>query len=385
MRNMIMIVILVLCAITAWGTASVFDGVRISPPDGTDMHANPAPVVFTATNAWAITVSSNGQWHYDAILPRVLWSTDATALQNWSPNPAQDFSDAELPPGIHDAVAVKLSSQGSSDTWQAMIGDGTTFTPMTIYWRAFHANYFIEASIIGWRWSDVFSLVVDRTLPAPALVSPANKALQVPMGATLVWNAVDSAETYTVQIATDAAFRGIVAQSTGSLTHWQGTLLPSTTYYWRASAQNRQAGGTWSPVWSLTTASPPPVYDVTITTDMPMAWVAPCHPGVFWLAVTNRGNVADRATVKANPTLATGWMVHYFDGQGQEITTDIIRRKAGWQTPLLAAGASVPIRVEITPDSYIAVDAVQAVTTTATSISDSTKTDALETDATVVR
>lgn len=93
---------------------------------------------------------------------------------------------------------------------------------------------------------------------APPLTSPADGADNVNSSdATLTWQAAEQAASYTVEVATDAAFTQIVASQSGlETTSWQATgLSPTTRYYWRVRASNGCGGGSDSVVFSFTTSA----------------------------------------------------------------------------------------------------------------------------------
>ncbi|MBO9663078.1 fibronectin type III domain-containing protein [Dokdonella sp.] len=93
---------------------------------------------------------------------------------------------------------------------------------------------------------------------APTLTSPADGADSVNSSdATLTWQASDQAASYTIEVATDAAFTQIVASQSGlTTTSWHASgLSPTTRYYWRVRATNVCGGGSDSAVFSFTTSA----------------------------------------------------------------------------------------------------------------------------------
>ena len=91
---------------------------------------------------------------------------------------------------------------------------------------------------------------------APTLTSPADNATDVPLTPTFTWDAVSGAETYTLQVATDAAFNSIVHTATG-ITGTSYTmpdqLNMGATYYWRVAAENPCGSGAYAAPFSFTT------------------------------------------------------------------------------------------------------------------------------------
>ncbi|MBI5858457.1 MAG: M36 family metallopeptidase, partial [Sphingobacteriales bacterium] len=106
-------------------------------------------------------------------------------------------------------------------------------------------------------YSDNFSLSIQSAAPAATtLTAPANGAVNV-ANPVLTWNALAAAETYEVQVATDAGFVTIVASATGLISpnYTPAGLLNLTTYYWRTRAVNICGIGNYSSVFSFTTAN----------------------------------------------------------------------------------------------------------------------------------
>lgn len=107
---------------------------------------------------------------------------------------------------------------------------------------------------------------VSKTLPlsvagalsgSVTLTAPADAATGVSTSPTLTWQALSGAASYTVEIATDAAFTNIVATQSGisGTSYAASGLSPSTTYYWRVKPTNGCGDGTVSAVFSFTTAN----------------------------------------------------------------------------------------------------------------------------------
>jgi subtilisin-like proprotein convertase family protein len=100
-------------------------------------------------------------------------------------------------------------------------------------------------------------LVLTTGAPsAPVLSLPANGATGVNTAPTLSWAAAPNAASYTVEIATDAAFTTIVQTSPSltTTTYAASGLLPNTAYFWRVKAFNA-CGNVTSLVFSFTTAN----------------------------------------------------------------------------------------------------------------------------------
>jgi len=93
-------------------------------------------------------------------------------------------------------------------------------------------------------------------LKAPTLLSPTSGATGQSLTPTLTWNAVTSATTYSLQVATNSTFTSVVVDvnSIGVPSYdIPGPLNPLTTYYWHVSAQNSDGTSSWSTYRSFKT------------------------------------------------------------------------------------------------------------------------------------
>ena len=104
---------------------------------------------------------------------------------------------------------------------------------------------------------------LDLSTAAPSAVTlstPADGAGNQPYQPVLTWQAAGAGGTYTVEVASDAAFAGIVETASGlaattyTLT---GTLDSNTTYYWRVRAGNACGTGGFSAPRGFTTLPAP--------------------------------------------------------------------------------------------------------------------------------
>ena len=102
---------------------------------------------------------------------------------------------------------------------------------------------------------DVFTQVPG----VPALTAPADDELNVALIPTLSWSASTQASSYTVQVATDAAFSNIVFETTTTSTSVEvDSALPSATeLFWRVRSTNFCAESAYSAVFSFTTVPLP--------------------------------------------------------------------------------------------------------------------------------
>ncbi len=136
---------------------------------------------------------------------------------------------------------------------------------------------------------------VDLTIYAGSpgsttLVSPADGATDVPTTPTFTWNAATDADTYRLEVATDASFNNIVHTATGiaGTSYTMPTPLEmDATYYWRVAAENPCGLGAYSTAFSFTTESKICIAPNLAIPDNDAAGVSST------LTVNNTKNIAD--------------------------------------------------------------------------------------------
>jgi hypothetical protein len=134
----------------------------------------------------------------------------------------------------------------------------------TYYWRAWAydgANTGQQANTVSF---EVYPPVV---INPPQLVAPSNGSSVPGLAIGLrVKNAARSGPAgsvrYVYQVARDQAFTQLVSMTHdqaegGGETQWMPSgLVPSATYYWRASATDGEVNSNWSGTWTFSTAAP---------------------------------------------------------------------------------------------------------------------------------
>src|SRR5690606_33962407 len=138
------------------------------------------------------------------------------------------------------------------------------------YWRvrARNAN--------GWGpWSATVSITRGNTPggtppPAPVPLSPVRDSVVFTATVNLVWNKVESATAYVLELATDTNFIAslrdtIVPQSVAAIPSVHvavGPLEYGTTYYWRVRGRNAFGDGPYSAPQKFSVSAPVPQADV---------------------------------------------------------------------------------------------------------------------------
>ncbi len=128
---------------------------------------------------------------------------------------------------------------------------------------------FYEPTIVGNTTSAQrnarIKLNLFEDLSEPTLVSPEHNASQIIPNSTLVWEADQNAETYTIELATDLGFSNIIEKTTTV----ENTFTPSqtefyTSYYWRVKSDNGCGASNFSDVFMFKTKCNDPA-NITIT------------------------------------------------------------------------------------------------------------------------
>jgi len=206
----------------------------------------------------------------------------------------------------------------------------TTLQPDQTYW--WHVRAANKLGNSGWSQEWSFSTLNMQLVP-PVLSTPANGTSGLPTTVVFSWNAVDGAEAYDVQVATDPLFGSIVLDDSGvtaaSLT--AGSLSSGTLYYWRVRTE--YGAGAWSAFsssWEFKTSSKvlmpgdvdvaidvgyPTLSDTTTlkpsdyrlvglpgTSNLPLSQVFHGTAGATWQAYWDNGAPSDYL-VKYNPAL----------------------------------------------------------------------------------
>ena len=124
------------------------------------------------------------------------------------------------------------------------------------------SNVYVTGDCVGIGTDDDYGTLKYSQIPnpipaAPLLISPPNNATGQALNLLFVWNSVEFASTYRVQLASDSSFTNIILDdSTLTDTIKAVTnLSPLTDYYWRVNAKNISGIGPFSSVWHFITGS----------------------------------------------------------------------------------------------------------------------------------
>ena len=165
-----------------------------------------------------------------------------------------------------DTYSIEIATDATFSTIidsQSGLTDPTTIAAallndQTYYWHVRSHNAGGDSA-----WSPAWSFTtVPAIADVPTLAAPTNNATDIALDGALEWNMVTGADTYSIEIATDATFSTIIDSQSGLTdpTTIAVALLNNQTYYWHVRSHNAGGDSAWSPAWSFTTV--PAIADV---------------------------------------------------------------------------------------------------------------------------
>jgi hypothetical protein len=155
-------------------------------------------------------------------------------------------------------------------------------------------------------WSYIEEFYTLYNTPGKTVLAyPANGAKGILGSDYLSWVYEKGSATYDIQVAADPNFTNILFQTSGttSKSYSLSSCMANTTYYWRVRTTNSMGTGTWSDVWSFTTAyfvqllSP---YDTERNVGSPATLTWSAVPGVstYWVKLySSSGTFLNDSTI----------------------------------------------------------------------------------------
>lgn len=204
---------------------------------------------------WATPVQKN-TWYFGAV------SYDGSSAKIYLNGQQVASIDAVGSLAATAGTPLYIGSRGTKEVFHGAIDD------VRMYCRALSQ-------------SDIEQLANEAVAPqqAPVLVQPVNNAKVVDKPVTFFWDEVTLAQTYHLQVASDASMASGLIVDTDTI---QSTFIPITaidygkTYYWRVAALNATGAGPWSSIWSFDLSSSTSVLETGSSTIMTSPYPNPC-------------------------------------------------------------------------------------------------------------
>ncbi len=193
----------------------------------------------------------------------------------------------------------------------------------------------VSPSWVSWREINILPVLDTTFLPLPpALRSPFDYANIESGDQEIVWDIVESATSYDVQVALDSSFMSLFAADTGldATRVTVGSLNAHETYFWRVRANNSTAAGPWSNIRRFFVTPPAGVNAANTIPDK--FELHPNYPNPFNAGTIFRFDLPEKSAVK----------LVVFDILGRAVATVLSeemksgRHKVDWQPGNLASG-----------------------------------------------
>jgi photosystem II stability/assembly factor-like uncharacterized protein len=108
----------------------------------------------------------------------------------------------------------------------------------------------------GWAVGNTGTILKYKfPLASPVLISPINNVINHPLNTALIWQPVENASSYSVQVSLTNDFAELVVNESGIVAseYQVNNLECNSTYFWRVKAKNGDDVSTWSDIWSFNT------------------------------------------------------------------------------------------------------------------------------------
>ena len=153
--------------------------------------------------------------------------------------------------GIVSGYTLQVSTaSGFSTTLANMAGLSSTSVPMTglansatFYWRASASN---AGGMSAWSGAWSFTTIIAAPV-SPAILSPANNAVGLPLALTLAWGTPVGVASYELQVSAASDFSTTMLDQSGNFNSQPlSGLTMNTMYYWRVNATNIGGTSAWA-------------------------------------------------------------------------------------------------------------------------------------------
>lgn len=147
--------------------------------------------------------------------------------------------------------------------------------------------------------------IYNSTFQPITLLSPANNAVNIITPRELTWSAISNVKTYKVEVATNINFTSIIESATVTSANYRTKLLlPLNKYYWRVKPINPCGEGSFSPIFSFTTANI--LCKDFIASDIPK--IIPATGANTVISTLHVNELIDLANVRVKLSLTHTWV-----------------------------------------------------------------------------
>jgi hypothetical protein len=178
--------------------------------------------------------------------------------------------------GVSTSPTLSWEKGSGTGIYQLQISTTADFAAIIVDQRgiggtSYDARDLVNGKVYYWRVAvtepagmEVYSAVWSFTTiafgagpAAPSLLSPADGSTEISTRPMLTWREEPGAIAYHVQISASSDFSALVVDQDGvaSASYEAGSLANGTVYYWRVSARDSIATGSFSAAWSFTTVA----------------------------------------------------------------------------------------------------------------------------------
>jgi hypothetical protein len=193
------------------GYTDVFYSTAYMPTNGKNLHQFTTPFTWDGTSNIIVTTCADNSFLNYTYSASVYW----TYYPTWTPT-VYSYSD-EVPNPCN-----------------------TPYTGLGVYTSNYRPNMELGVSAVP--------------CPSPVLVSPANGSTGLTISPTLIWNTVDCATQYEVEVSTISDFSSTITDAfTTNAFYPLSDLDLSTTYYWRVKSLSTGNYSPWSSTWNFRT------------------------------------------------------------------------------------------------------------------------------------
>jgi hypothetical protein len=160
----------------------------------------------------------------------------------------------------------------------------------------FNENYYwkVKAYSINdsSQWSEIWILNTRPKEGVVILLSPGNDDLQVPVDGKLIWNKIQGADYYKLQISDKSDFQNLIYDESNLINNYFGysKLKLNTEYFWRAAFIKDTNFCGWSAKWSFTTIASDSLPSPVLNSPGNDFNCIPIEGILSWYSVTNANN-----------------------------------------------------------------------------------------------